>query len=252
MYNKTLLQPILFLVNFFLTSSPWSWRNFSQPEVVDPSSKLLESTEKSQWRWTSFTGADFFGRNCIVFFLLFFLGMVVWKRGPGFWQLVCFFLVGCLCFFGWLVWRELLYWNKDRECRLFFCGWKERCMKMVITTFKNVLSVAYLSPEQQRIAHIGWHFLWFPPRWRLLSLWNLCCLKEVFFANLCRLFGATRTDIKLRKLEWNPHFFSIIISWFMRTGLKKWLHNNRHFFFETWKLGTTNLAKFPSMKLDPL
>ena len=156
-------------------------KNFSQPEVVDPSSKLLESTEKSQWRWTSFTGADCFSS---FFFLLFFLGMVVWKRGWGFWQLVFFFWVGCLCFFGWLVWRELLSWNKDRECRLFFCVWKERCMKMVITTFANVLSVAYLSPEQQRIAHIRRCFLWFPPRWRLLSLWNLWCLKEDVFLQI--------------------------------------------------------------------
>lgn len=119
--------------------------------MVDPSSKLLESTEKSQWRWTSFTGADFFQ----IFFLVVFLGDGRLEKGDGDLGNLCVFFGGLLVFFWLAGVKGTAFLEQRPGTQTFFCGWKERCEKMVITTFKNVLSVAYLSPEQQRIAHIG-------------------------------------------------------------------------------------------------
>lgn len=112
----------------------------------------------------------FFLQKLYCFFLVVFLGDGRLEKGDRDFDNLCVFFWWVACVFWLAGVKGTAFLEQRPGMQTFFCGWKERCMKMVITTFKNVLSVAYLSPEQQRIAHIGRHFLWFPPRWRLLSL----------------------------------------------------------------------------------
>ena len=86
--------------------------------MVDPSSKLLESTEKSQWRWTSFTGADFFPD---LFSCCFSWGWSFGK-GDGDFDNLCAFFWGLIVFF-WLAGVEGTAFLEQRPgTQTFFCG----------------------------------------------------------------------------------------------------------------------------------